>query len=260
MRRKLIPACVVLTFASGAGGQVSTLVPDFTVPTTGPDLPGFDRARFFTFDLRFSTGPGRWVGGEIELDILSAGGRLFHSLGQRDGDGDPNTPTPAPGEPQTQGNNNLLPITLPLTPPPVNDTRRYDTFLSVATSGGAVEIPQFNAPGGILSTDTRLRGLDPSGAEIPLAWWSDPRFSGGGALFGRFTFISEGDLSLAQDALHSQVFATLAGRMRTTMAPIGVPYNFTIYAAPEPGSAALLFAAAAGARAMRRVWPVRRPF
>jgi hypothetical protein len=243
MARWTYALALLLLQAVGTFGQTTTLTANFNPVTAGPDLPGFSRATYFTFDLRgTTTAPAFWTGTEIELDVLRPGGRIFQSAGQRDPDNDANTPI---GDSATD--NDLFPPSNPQ--PPANDTRRYDTYMVAPGPNGIVETPLFAAPGGVIDGDanhpTRIRGLNPQGEEIPLAWFSLGQTTLNNSLLARFTFVSADDLSLTQDVAHPNVYATLSGRTTSSTNPQGTPFSFLVFAAPEPATLALLLLAGA---------------
>jgi PEP-CTERM motif len=237
MLKRFIVASFAVMAAAGAFAQSTTLAANTTAVTGGADFfPGW-RGQNYTFDMRGSTPTGTfWTGSEVSVDVVGVGS-IYHSSNQRDPDGDPNTPI---GDSAT--NNNLFPPTNPQPSP--SDTSRYDTYMVAPLNAtGGVSDPQFASPQPIVSSATRIRGRNPSGVEIPLAWFTLGQINGmTNALLARFTFtVAPGDeLSLTQDATHPLLFATLVGRMTSNANPTGTNYSFNIYQTPEPGTLALL--------------------
>lgn len=244
--------------------QVTTLVPNHTPVTSG--APFQRDVTHFTFDLTVNTFGVDWTASEISVDVLGEG-EIWHDPGQRIsesyGGEDPN----AVGCYLHNLNSPGLPFNL------LNLGRSvmYDTFF---TGPGArfTTDPSFASPGPprpsdgcftwrpqppppLISTARRLRGLNPLGEEIPLAWFDPYRMPPlPNTVLARFTFrVPEGlGLSLVQDAAHAGVFATLVGRTTTALNYDGNPFSFTIYQAPEPTSLLIACAGALLASATRR--------
>lgn len=241
MLKRFIVSTVAVLATASAFAQVTTLTANNAATTSGPDSPATFRQRHFSFELKGSTtSPAFWTGSEISVDVtgtgpLGIGGGIWHASNQRDPDGDGNTPIGSDA-----ANNNLFPPSNPQ--PGQANTARWDTYMIAPTASGGVADPQFAAPGGVVSTNTRIRGKNPSGAEIPLAWFQTAQVVLNAARLGVITFEAAAgdDLSLTQDAAHPFVYATLTGRTTTNANPAGTSFSFTIYQTPEPGTLALL--------------------
>lgn len=267
MLKKFLASGLVLCAAGVAVAQSTTLNANNTVPTGGADIGSFNRngtnaaaPGHWTYDLRMNSNGADWTGSEIMVDVVGAGS-IWHASDQRISNGgvevdpDPNNPTVCylhnlnvPGLTFNGANN--------------ANTRMYDTFFT--SPGNRFNIdPQFASPGQpapnanscqptppVVSSSTRLRGLNPSGVEIPLAWFDTVTLGVDGtaaATLGRLTFQSDvgyGDLEVVAAGgaapANKQLFATIRGRTTTNLNSDGVGFGWDIYQTPEPSTMALL--------------------
>lgn len=235
-------ASMILTFAAAtAYAQSLALVGNTTATTSGPDSPATFRLNHFTFDLQGNTGINDWRGCEIAVDVIGTG-HIWHASDQRIATthpaGDPNTVCYV---------HNLQSPALANNAANRANTRMYDTFLTLP--GGPYTIdPVFVSPGvpasdpalcpptpPVLSTPTRIRGLDASGNEIPLFWNDSANFTLNNTVLGRITFEVPSTLGPVSTTggPGRQVFATLRGRIYSSINPAGNPFSFDIYQAAD---------------------------
>lgn len=254
MNRLIFAATFAICVAarqSTAFGAIITLTENTTVPTHGADLETFQRGvRHFTFDLRGSTGAGDWLGAEILVDVVNpALGRIWHASDQRLADrdvtpSDPNNDKPcyfhdlnSPSLRRNTENN--------------ANTRMYDTFFTQPRMPfvldplfATVGLPPSDdepCPAGLVSTNTRLRGLSPSGAEIPLAWFDSVSNPLNDSTIARFTFEinpsafpQPGEFVVnPADTTGATLFATLPGRI-AYLTQWTQQFDFEIWWVPEP--------------------------
>lgn len=264
MLKKFLASGLVLCAASVAVAQSTTLLPIITDPTAGPDAGSFTRGvagvnspatSHWTYDVRVATGSADWTGSELILDVVGAGS-IWHASDQRVSEG---APANDPNEVCYLHNLNVP----NLTGAALNtNSRAMDTFFTSPGTRFTVD-PSFASPGvpspdplndcaanpPIVSTATRLRGLNPSGVEIPLAWFDAVVAATGanGATLGRLTFEVPGgfgDLEVvgagAPAPVGKQLFASIRGRTTTNLNSDGVGFGFDIYQVPEPSTMALL--------------------
>ncbi len=201
-------------------GQSTTLLENATAPTSGADLAAFDRGfSHFTYDLRIDTTaePADWTATEFSVDVIGTG-RIWHASDE------------------TNFGPPLLNLNVPFLDASSTDTKAFDTFI---TGPGSAFFTQATlaAPGGIISDDVKIRGLNGQGVEIPLAWFDTPQNPAGENFIGsRLTFetpasFGPGDLSL--DPSGREPFATITGRSATGTNPGGTAFSFTIYQAGD---------------------------
>jgi len=272
MLKKFLGASFVVTMATLAFAQVpaniqNVLVPNTTATTAGADSPATFRQTHFTFDLQVNTNGFDWTGSEVSVDVVGVGS-IWHASNQRVLETQPNALDP----------NVVCYIHNLQTPGLANNaanranTLNYDTFIT--GPGGPFTVdPQFASPGlpaapnscapqpPVVSTATRIRGTNPSGAEIPLAWFDSATLPVGptgnlSSVLARFTFTvptSNQGLIVQATSLPApagrQPFARLFGRTTSSegsgtggdgRGSIGINYDYTIYQIPEPSTIALL--------------------
>ncbi|MFN0134697.1 MAG: PEP-CTERM sorting domain-containing protein [Phycisphaerae bacterium] len=244
------------------GGSVASAIPTTslvqnpTAPTFGADIDTFQRGvRHFTFDVRASTNAD-WVGSETRIDVVNpALGRIWHASDQRFGyrdltPSDPNDPLcyvhnlAAPGIER----NDITRF----------NTRMFDTFFTrpgqrfvldpIFASPGLPPTPEQPCPAQVVSTDARIRGLNPSGVEIPLTWYDyvsmPPLYD---QVLARLTFEIEpsafpqpGYLAVNPSGAGQVLFAVVDVR---TSEDIGNDFpleRFEIWWVPEPATLPLL--------------------
>jgi len=266
MLKKFLASGLVLCAASVAFGQATTLVRVDTAVTTGADVVGFNRnsanpaaAGIWSYDVRIATGTSDWTGSELTLDVVGAG-VIWHASDERVATSDlPGTPDPN----DSCYAHNLNTPNLVFGAAGNANSRMYDTFFTSPGARFTVD-PSFASPGvpspnpaqcpanpPIVSTSTRLRGLNPSGVEIPLAWFDSvvaaTGTTNGGAALARLSFqVPAGNADLEVLAAGSpapadkQLFAVIRGRTTTNLNSDGVGFGFDIYQTPEPSTMALL--------------------
>lgn len=194
-------------------GTLTTLVRNNTVPTGGADVGSFDRnVTHFTFDLTINTTliASDWTASEFALDVVepSAGG-LWHASDET----------------------NFPPVenlSVPFVSQADTTTKAFDTFVTPPASP-FFTMATLAAPGGIISTAHKIRGISGMGAEIPLAWFDTTSTPAGNNFIGaRFTFElnGAGDLSTTPGGT---LFATIVGRTSTASLPDGDSFSFSIY-------------------------------
>lgn len=261
MLKKFLASGLVLCAASVAVAQSTTLLPITVAPSAGSDLGSFNRnsanaaaAGHWTYDVRVSTGTADWTGSELVLDVVGAGS-IWHASDQRISE---SSPANDPNEICYNHNLNSPALSGGAT---TSNTRSMDTFFTAPGTRFTVD-PSFASPGvpagdpladcpanpPIVSTATRLRGLNPSGVEIPLAWFDAANVpTGAGATLARLTFeVPAGFANLvvvnagAPAPADTQLFASIRGRSTTNLNSDGVGFGFDIYQTPEPSTMALL--------------------
>lgn len=253
MLKKFLGAGFVVTMATLAMAQSTALVANVTATTTGADGGPTFRQTHFTFDLQGSTGANDWTGSEISVDVVG-NGALWHATNQRVSVSNP------PLDPNTNCySHNLNVPALSNNATNRANTLMYDTFFTGPGSAFNVD-PTFASPGlpapdgsscpaqpPIVSTATRIRGTNPSGAEIPLSWFDTVNSPLNNTVLARFTFTvpvgSQGLVVLATSApapSGTQAMARLYGRTTTNQNSVGTNFDFTIYQVPEPSTVALL--------------------
>ncbi len=195
-------------------GRMNALERINTAPTTGADLASFHRnSTHFTFDLVVDAAflESDWTASEIALDVVSpALGEIWHASDQ------------------TNFGDDLGNLNVPLLPDTSTDTRAFDTFLSPPLSSFFTPAT-LAAPGGVISSAVKLRGISGQGAEIPLAWFDTIQTPGGESFVGaRFTFelFAPGNLTTTPGGT---LFATMTGRSSTAALPGGDSFSFSIY-------------------------------
>lgn len=248
MLKKILASAFVCGVATVAFGQSMALVANTTATTTGVDSPATFRATHFTFDLQGATGTADWTGSEIAVDVVGTGS-IWHASNQRilnsNPPADPNTTCyvhnlQTPGLANNAGNR--------------ANTLMYDTFFTAPGSAFTVD-PTFASPGvpatgpdvcpanpPIVSSATRIRGLNPQGAEIPLAWFDTANLPLNNTVMGRLTFqvpADRADVSTVGGAGRI-LFATIRGRITSATNPSGNSFSFDLFQAPEPSTMALL--------------------
>lgn len=270
MSNRLLAAGVCAFLAtSHALAQTTTLVAVNNPVTTGADIATFQRnVTHFTFDLRGTTPAGvDWTGSEVSVDVVGEG-QIWHASNERIATSSP------PLRPQiTCYVHDLLVPQLTANPTTNADTLIYDTFFTSPGQRFQVD-PTFGSPGvpsedgrtcpampPLVSTPTRIRGLSPTGTEIPLIWFDVQNVPLNNTTLARFTFqvpASQGGL-FAQDASLPvpsgyQLFASVYGRTTSATNTDGNRYSLNVYQTiPEPGTlGASLLAASLLATARRR--------
>ncbi|MFN0134699.1 MAG: PEP-CTERM sorting domain-containing protein [Phycisphaerae bacterium] len=271
-RIHVAPACLLANSAIGNATVLAvsfaTLVENTTMPTHGVDLDTFQRGvRHFTFDIRGETRAVDWTGAEYSIDILSpALGRIWHASDQRIAarDATPDDPT----DPLCYVHNLAAPG-LNVNATTSLNTRMYDTFFTrpggdfvldpAFASPGVPPTPQNPCPPVVVSTDTRIRGLNPSGAEIPLAFFDAVNLPVNGNVLARITFEIEptafphaGHFEVNPTGPRSVLFARLNGRVSAAKDHNGGPSNFEIWWVPEPATLPLMMFGAFFAPLRRR--------
>jgi len=257
MLKKFLGASFVVSMATLAMAQTTNLVANTTATTTGADGGASFRQTHFTFDLQGSTGTNDWTGSEISVDVVG-NGSLWHASNQRVATNNP--PFPAdPNNPPVCYLHNLNVPALNNNATNRANTLMYDTFFTSPGSAFNVD-PTFASPGvpapdgascpaqpPIVSTATRIRGTNPSGAEIPLSWFDTVNSPLNNTVLARFTFTvpvgSQGLIVQATSApapAGTQPLARLFGRSTTNVNSVGNNFDFTIYQVPEPSTVALL--------------------
>jgi len=267
MLKKFLASGLVLCAASVAVAQSTSIVANNTAVTTGPDAATFNRngansaaAAHWTYDLRMNSNGSDWTGSEISVDVVGAGS-IWHASDQRVATGAPAV-DPDPNNPTVCYLHNLNVPGLTFGAAGNANSRMYDTFFT--SPGNRFNIdPSFASPGQpaadqnscqvpppVVSTATRLRGLNPSGIEIPLAWFDTVTLAVDGsaaATLGRLTFETPagfGDLEVVAAGgpapANKQLFATIRGRTTTNLNSDGVGFGWDIYQTPEPSTMALL--------------------
>ncbi|MFN0135860.1 MAG: PEP-CTERM sorting domain-containing protein [Phycisphaerae bacterium] len=263
MLKKFLASGLVLCAASVAVAQSTSLLAITADPTAGPDAATFTRGvagvnspatSHWTYDVRVSTLAADWTGSELTLDVVGAGS-IWHASDQRISTG---SPASDPNEICYNHNLNSPGLTGGAT---TSNSRSMDTFFTAPGTRFSVD-PSFASPGvpaadplldcpanpPIISTATRLRGLNPSGVEIPLAWFdAATAATGAGATLARLTFEVPGDFGNLQVVnagapapVDTQLFAVIRGRSTTNLNSDGVGFGFDIYQVPEPSTMALL--------------------
>ncbi len=200
----------------GLCGTVTQLVPNDTVPSSGADLATFERnVRHFTYDLVMDTTgyPSDWTASEVSVDVVAPQlGSIWHASDE------------------TNFGPPLENLNVPLLAESSADTRVFDTFLAPPLNSFLVPAT-LASPGGLVSTDVRIRGISGQGAEIPLAWF-DTAQDNSGSLFvgGRLTFelVDSGEVST--DPV-GDLFVTITGRTTTVANVGGEAFSFNLYAA-----------------------------
>ena len=249
MLKKILASAFVCGVATVAFGQSMALNANTTATTTGPDSPATFRSNHFTFDLAGTTGTGvDWTGSEISVDVVGTGS-IWHASNQRLALSSP------PADPNTSCYvHNLQSPGLANNATNRANTLSYDTFFTSPGSAFTVD-PTFASPGvpsadpaqcpanpPIVSTATRIRGLNPQGAEIPLAWFDTANAPLNNTVIGRLTFevpANAADVSTVGGA-GRVLFATIRGRITSATNPAGNNFSFDLFQAPEPSTMALL--------------------
>jgi len=249
MLKKILASAFVCGVATVAFGQSMALVPNTTAVTTGPDASATFRNTHFTFDLAGTTATGvDWTGSEISVDVVGTGS-IWHASNQRVLQSSP------PGDPNvTCYVHNLQSPGLSNSAANRANSLSYDTFFTAPGSPFTVD-PTFASPGvpapnpnvcpanpPIVSTATRIRGLNPQGAEIPLAWFDTANLPLNNTVMGRLTFevpANRADVSTVAGAGRI-LFATIRGKITSATNPTGNAFSFDLYQAPEPSTMALL--------------------
>lgn len=266
MLKKFLASGLVLCAASVAVAQSTTLNANNTIPTGGSDIGSFNRnganalaPGHWTYDLRVNSAGADWTGSEISVDVVGAGS-IWHAGDQRIATGAPQV-DPDPNNPTVCYLHNLNVPGLTFNGANNLNTRMYDTFFT--SPGNRFNIdPSFASPGlpapdinscqapPVVSSATRLRGKNPSGVEIPLAWFDTVTLGVDGsaaATLGRMTFeapVGFGNLEVVVAGgaapADKQLFATIRGRSTTNLNSDGVGFGWDIYQTPEPSTMALL--------------------
>lgn len=245
---KKILACGFAFAATAAFAQSTALVANnATDPANGPDAAVFSRTTHFTFDIQGTTGTADWTGSEVSVDVVGTGG-IWHASDQRIAE------SPLPTDPNTLCLvHNLNSPSLTNTATNRNNTRMWDTFFTAPGAAFTVD-PQFASPGGpnpnpgqcppppIVSTATRLRGINPQGNEIPLAWFDTTVAALNNSVLARLTFQVPANAAITGlEPLPGTVrFATITGKTTSSANPQGNAFSFTIYQLPEPSTLSLL--------------------
>ncbi|MFN0134696.1 MAG: PEP-CTERM sorting domain-containing protein [Phycisphaerae bacterium] len=264
---------LLVAFTAGVAevgmGQTMSLVANNFVPTHGSDIATFERnVRHFTFDLTGRTGAADWTGSELSLDVVNpALGRIWHASDQRIAYRDP-TPTDPNNGDQCYVHNLAVPG-LVRNAQNNGDTLMYDTFITrpgnnflldpAFASPGVPPTPEEPCPVPIVSTATRLRGLNPQGTEIPLAWFDAVNIPLTGSIIGRLTFEIEpsamphpGFLAVNPSEPGSVLFAVMIGRISASAGPGENPQRFEIWWVPEPATLPLMLIGGMACVARRR--------
>lgn len=204
----------VATVTVGLCSGITTLVRNNTTPTSGVDLASFERnSTHFTFDLRVDTTliPSDWTASEFSVDVLEiAEGKIWHATDQTDF-----------GPPAYN-------LAVPFLADTSTDTRAFDTFVCPPASP-FFTLATLAAPGGVISTDVKIRGISGQGNEIPLAWFdttSNP--AGDNFVAARLTFeiFTPGSLTTTPGGT---LFATITGRSSSAAFPAGENFSFSLY-------------------------------
>ena len=248
MLKKILASAFVCGVATVAFGQTMSLVANATATTTGADSPATFRATHFTFDLTGATGTADWTGSEISVDVVGTGS-IWHASNQRISQSSP------PADPNTQCYvHNLQVPALANNATNRANTLMYDTFFTAPGSAFNVD-PTFASPGvpatgpdvcpanpPILSNATRIRGINPQGTQIPLAWFDTANLPLNNTVLGRLTFEVPADRAAVSDVAGPGrvLFATITGRITSATNPSGNSFSFNLYQAPEPSTMALL--------------------
>ena len=256
MFKKFLGLAFVACAGAAAFAQSTDLVRVDNAVTTGVNAGTFQRnVTHFTYDLRGSTPSGTdWTGSEISLDVVGAGS-IWHASNQRI------SQVPTPGDP-----NNLCYVHNLNSPQLTSgvgtnnaNSLSYDTFFTAPGSRFNVD-PSFASPGvpaadpfscpavpPIVSTATKLRGLSPSGAEIPLAWFDTNNVGLNNTTLARLSFqvpAANSNLTVVlaggQAPSGMQLFAVIRGKSTTNVNSDGNAFGWDIYQVPEPSTMALL--------------------
>lgn len=257
MLKKFLGASFVVGMTTLATAQITTnLVANTTAVSTGADNAAGWRNSHFTFDLQGSTTGADWTGSEISVDVVGTG-TIWHASNQRIATNNPPSPID-PNNPPTCYLHNLNTPGL-AAPGANNNTLMYDTFFTSPGSRFTTD-PTFASPGlpapdqascpaqpPIVSTATRIRGTNPSGAEIPLSWFDTATAALNNTVLARFTFevpAANGGLVAQATSLPAPAgkvpLARLFGRTTTANNSLGTGFDVTIYQVPEPSTVALL--------------------
>lgn len=256
MFKKFLGMGLVAFAGATAFAQSTDLVRIDNAVTAGADVASFHRnTTHFTYDLRGSTPSGTdWTGSEMTLDVVGAGS-IWHASNQRI------SQAPTPGDPNNLcyvHNLNAPQLTAGVGTNNANSLS-YDTFFTAPGSRFNVD-PLFASPGlpapdqfscpaapPIVSTATKLRGLSPTGVEIPLAWFDTNNVGLNNTTLARITFqvpLANSNLTVvtAGGAAPSgmQLFAVIRGKSTTNVNSDGNGFGWDIYQVPEPSTMALL--------------------
>ena len=252
MLKKILATAFVCGMATAAFAQSMAMVQNSTPVSTGADAAGFGRdTTHFTFDLQGNTAGADWTGSEVSVDVVGTGS-IWHATDQRLSE---NSPPSDPNEICYVHNLNTPGLTFNGTNNA--NSRMYDTFFTGPGSRFTVD-PSFASPGQpapdpascpasppIVSSATRLRGKNPAGTEIPLAWFdavNAPLAGGSASTLARLTFQVPADASITgtEPGTGRVLFATIRGRITSAANPQGTNFSFDIYQTPEPSTMALL--------------------
>lgn len=252
MLKKILASAFVCGMATAAFAQSMAIVQNSTAVTTGADAASFGRdTTHFTFDLQGNTAGADWTGSEVAVDVVGTGS-IWHATDQRLSI---NSPPADPNE--SCYVHNLQTPGLTFGAANNANSRMYDTFFTGPGSRFTVD-PQFASPGvpsadpaacpanpPIVSTATRLRGLNPAGTEIPLAWFdavNAPLAGGSAGTLARLTFQVPANAAITgtEPGAGRVLFATIRGRITSAANPNGTNFSFDIYQTPEPSTMALL--------------------
>lgn len=255
MLKKILVSSFALAAAT-AFGQSMNLVANNTAVTSGADSATFQRnITHFTFDLQGNTEGADWTGSEVSVDVVGTGS-IWHATDQRIAEGSP------PDDPNTLCYlHNLNVPALAFNATNNANTKMYDTWFTAPGARFQVD-PAFASPGlpapdtmscqpipPIVSTATRLRGLNSDGDEIPLAWFDTATAALNNTTLARLTFQVPADMAgIEVDDLNDatpaptgmQLLASIRGRTTTNLNADGVAFAFDFYQIPEPSALALL--------------------
>lgn len=240
MSAKHLPSLIACGLAGSAFGQITTLVPNTTMPSNLSEDPEFSRSTHYTFDLWIDTtdtpdGPSDWYASEVSVYAYN-GVTIWHSYAEQYVD-------------ETEN------LTVPFVPDEGVRTREYDTFFTMPGAAWFTQ-PRFAAPGGIVSTPTKIRGHNASGDEIPLTWFNTEVHPEGNRFIGmRLTLLSPDERRLTLEP-RGEVAATLQGFTAWEAHPPGAAFEFTVYRVPEPGMVVLVGVGTALLITGRRAPPV----
>lgn len=249
MLKKILASAFVCGVATAAFAQSMALVQNSTAVTSlqGGDTFGRDTTHF-TFDMQGTTGAADWTGSEVAVDVVGTGA-IWHSGDQRISEGNP------PNDPnETCYIHNLNSPGLAFNAANNARSDMYDSFFTGPGSRFNVD-PSFASPGlpapdpascpanpPIVSTATRLRGLNPQGVEIPLAWFDAVNAPLNNTVLSRLTFVVDAANAITgtEPGAGRTLFATIRGRITSATNPNGNNFSFDIYQVPEPSTMALL--------------------